>query len=97
MVAVSLKKHERSQRLADCIGDKFSRLPRDLAPLLETFEDFDRKGSGHISLGELLVGLWDHGLKIKRTEAADLLPFFKQKTAYEISECDWSSDVCSSD
>eukprot|EP01043_Picozoa_sp_COSAG02_P126659 COSAG02_NODE_63935_length_262_cov_0.539877_1_plen_60_part_01 len=24
-------------------------------------------------------------------------PFFKQKTAYEISECDWSSDVCSSD
>jgi len=23
--------------------------------------------------------------------------FFKQKTAYEISDCDWSSDVCSSD
>src|SRR6056300_1022338 len=23
--------------------------------------------------------------------------FFKQKTAYEISACDWSSDVCSSD
>src|SRR6056300_527049 len=23
--------------------------------------------------------------------------FFKQKTAYETSECDWSSDVCSSD
>src|SRR6056300_1392549 len=23
--------------------------------------------------------------------------FFKQKTAYEISECDWSSEVCSSD
>src|SRR5210317_637226 len=23
--------------------------------------------------------------------------FFQQKTAYEISECDWSSDVCSSD
>src|SRR5210317_2148896 len=23
--------------------------------------------------------------------------FFKQTTAYEISECDWSSDVCSSD
>ena len=22
---------------------------------------------------------------------------FKQKTAYEISRCDWSSDVCSSD
>ena len=23
--------------------------------------------------------------------------FFKQKTAYEIVDCDWSSDVCSSD
>ena len=23
--------------------------------------------------------------------------FFKQRTAYEIKECDWSSDVCSSD
>ena len=23
--------------------------------------------------------------------------FFKQKTAYEIRNCDWSSDVCSSD
>ena len=23
--------------------------------------------------------------------------FFKQKTAYEIQSCDWSSDVCSSD
>eukprot|EP01043_Picozoa_sp_COSAG02_P079347 COSAG02_NODE_18311_length_942_cov_1.553719_3_plen_33_part_01 len=26
-----------------------------------------------------------------------IILFFKQKTAYEISECDWSSDVCSSD
>ena len=26
-----------------------------------------------------------------------MLFFFKQKTAYEIKECDWSSDVCSSD
>src|SRR6188508_3374824 len=23
--------------------------------------------------------------------------FFKQKTAYELAQCDWSSDVCSSD
>ena len=28
---------------------------------------------------------------------ACVLFFFKQKTAYEIKECDWSSDVCSSD
>ena len=27
----------------------------------------------------------------------DFVFFFKQKTAYEIYQCDWSSDVCSSD
>ena len=27
----------------------------------------------------------------------DVFFFFKQKTAYEIYQCDWSSDVCSSD
>ena len=27
----------------------------------------------------------------------DFIFFFKQKTAYEILTCDWSSDVCSSD
>ena len=27
----------------------------------------------------------------------DCFFFFKQKTAYEIYQCDWSSDVCSSD
>ena len=26
-----------------------------------------------------------------------VIVFFKQKTAYEIYQCDWSSDVCSSD
>ena len=33
------------------------------------------------------------------TSVADVLFFFffKQKTAYEIRSCDWSSDVCSSD
>ena len=25
-----------------------------------------------------------------------LMFFFEQKTAYEVKECDWSSDVCSS-
>ena len=36
----------------------------------------------------------------KAYEAGELkyiIFFFKQKTAYEIKECDWSSDVCSSD
>jgi len=28
---------------------------------------------------------------------ADSFCFFKQKTSYEIVDCDWSSDVCSSD
>ena len=29
--------------------------------------------------------------------AAEIFFFFKQKTAYEVVDCDWSSDVCSSD
>ena len=32
----------------------------------------------------------------KRCEV-EFVFFFKQKTAYEIYQCDWSSDVCSSD
>ena len=28
---------------------------------------------------------------------APIVFFFKQKTAYELRNCDWSSDVCSSD
>ena len=37
--------------------------------------------------------LFEYGSMI----AAVSVFFFKQKTAYEIKECDWSSDVCSSD
>src|ERR1051326_6568912 len=35
--------------------------------------------------------------KYSRGVACICFFFFKQKTAYEIKECDWSSDVCSSD
>ena len=31
------------------------------------------------------------------TDVLIIFFFFKQKTAYEILTCDWSSDVCSSD
>ena len=36
-------------------------------------------------------------LSVERLIDRGLVFFFKQKTAYEIKECDWSSDVCSSD
>eukprot|EP01046_Picozoa_sp_COSAG06_P115239 COSAG06_NODE_62109_length_266_cov_0.544910_1_plen_50_part_10 len=42
----------------------------------------------------------DHMAALEAEELAEIEReevFFKQKTAYEISECDWSSDVCSSD
>ena len=32
-----------------------------------------------------------------RSDMIEIVFFFKQKTAYEIYQCDWSSDVCSSD
>src|SRR5210317_508250 len=34
--------------------------------------------------------------RVLEARAAEFF-FFKQTTAYEFSECDWSSDVCSSD
>ena len=46
-------------------------------------------GSGVLGSGYLVVALI-HVI-------AWVFFFFKQKTAYEIKECDWSSDVCSSD
>ena len=33
----------------------------------------------------------------RNTRYSRIIFFFKQKTAYEIYQCDWSSDVCSSD
>ena len=35
--------------------------------------------------------------KEKKKKKIKIIFFFKQKTAYEIYQCDWSSDVCSSD
>ena len=37
------------------------------------------------------------GGKRRKKKKERMIFFFKQKTAYEIKECDWSSDVCSSD
>src|SRR6056300_789959 len=48
-------------------------------------------------------GVSDHGFILNSSYGGlpspgkDVFFFFKQKTAYEISECDWSSDVCASD
>ena len=36
-------------------------------------------------------------VKTKKKKKKKIVFFFKQKTAYEIYQCDWSSDVCSSD
>ena len=45
------------------------------------------KGANHIP----------HEETADKQEYINIFFFFKQKTAYEIKECDWSSDVCSSD
>ena len=37
------------------------------------------------------------GIKAVKRREREKFFFFKQKTAYEILTCDWSSDVCSSD
>ena len=35
-------------------------------------------------------------VNMRRKWMGECFFFFKQKTAYEIRNCDWSSDVCSS-
>ena len=47
----------------------------------------------YVELNNIVPG--DEEPTISLLDAAKL--FFKQKTAYEIGCCDWSSDVCSSD
>ena len=44
-----------------------------------------------------MVAVRNEERKRKRKEKKRNIFFFKQKTAYEIYQCDWSSDVCSSD
>ena len=44
-----------------------------------------------------LAGIKDVSSIKNEMENDVLFFFFKQKTAYEIRNCDWSSDVCSSD
>ena len=52
-----------------------------------------RGESGKVEQGRGdVVGLWNVGGRFGLS-----VFFFKQKTAYEILTCDWSSDVCSSD
>ena len=58
--------------------------------------------SGFISLVAviLLTGLsiiLPPASRYQFNEEYKIIFFFKQKTAYEIYQCDWSSDVCSSD
>src|SRR5881628_4060683 len=53
----------------------------------------DLQGEGVIQLGEVLALHLVQG----EPDLARAVFFFKQKTAYEVSVSDWSSDVCSSD
>ena len=45
----------------------------------------------------MCVGCISRSLYYKFFSSVFFFFFFKQKTAYEIYQCDWSSDVCSSD
>ena len=44
-----------------------------------------------------IVAIEEELMKKEKMKKIDIIFFFKQKTAYEIYQCDWSSDVCSSD
>src|SRR5213080_1261542 len=54
-----------------------------------------KKKTSPLPLGE--ASEWSETGEGRSSTATSTFFFFKQKTAYEIPLCDWSSDVCSSD
>ena len=48
-------------------------------------------------VGSNVIGGWGQCFVFVFFVVVVVFFFFKQKTAYEILTCDWSSDVCSSD
>jgi Ca2+-binding EF-hand superfamily protein len=64
----------RTTRLADVLLASFgTRVPSDKDVLRRAFADFDSDSSGTIALGDALVGLWELGLKMRRTDAVAAL------------------------
>ena len=65
-------------------------------------ERLDRPGLRLVSGGDVKIyentAVFPRAWVVYKTKVMEGKFFFvKQKTAYEIKECDWSSDVCSSD
>ena len=57
----------------------------------------DRPCSEYSKLSTFFSGFFSTNLKFPQSNEYESFFFFKQKTAYEMEESDWSSDVCSSD
>src|SRR6056300_613475 len=51
----------------------------------------------YVPMERLLPPVIQRDVNTQRKKMVSVCFFFKQKTAYEMSECDWSSDVYSSD
>src|ERR1051326_7567056 len=67
-----------------------------------TYRRLNSRAERHHSAPHMCVGTEKRFERVENSSRQEIMPdvvvfFFKQKTAYEIKECDWSSDVCSSD
>ena len=89
---------------ADLIGDPL-RVIVSNKTLKEGMVEVGRRGERSVEMVKLedIVKYTTHRMEQMTHNIVTVVPvsllffFFKQKTAYEIYQCDWSSDVCSSD
>src|SRR5210317_924554 len=88
--------------------EQFSGFNRTLDAINNVFRKFSafHDETGRLNVDGMNIISNDGSNKLNRSRKARVsykvqrtinFFFFKPKTAYEISECDWSSDVCSSD
>src|SRR2546430_6051718 len=84
-------------------ADKYSRkIAGDLAGLGLSYDLFTRTTTGnHYRVVQALFeALWRNGYVISRTQLGAISPstgFFSSRRRHTRFDCDWSSDVCSSD
>ena len=79
-----------------CLDPSLVREKQDLEKERETFkQDLEREREHK----EEMMATKNEAISAlkEKFDSVEALKDFKQKTAYEIGHCDWSSDVCSSD
>src|SRR5210317_884307 len=83
--------HRKRETAADQDRDNLRRLAEKIAGTREALAREHHRNAADLAV----FGVFKEAFELVALSLVFF--FFKQQTAYEISECDWSSDVCYSD